>query len=229
MWLAGFDPGGKSSFGWCVAEATEDLPLTIRQIGVASGAAEAVDCARNAIPSGSTIAAAGIDSPLFWRLDGDRAADGLVRTEINNLGAPTAWGTVQHVNSLRGACLVQGMLAAVLLRKNFSSIEITEAHPKAMLWLLGVATKRQSAGSVTMREISKYVADGREDLSEHERDAALATLGAWAMKLRRSDWEDLYLREGEGNTFCPVSPVAYWMPIISDDSCDPPDAEDSPE
>lgn len=213
MWLAGFDPGGERQFGWCVVKASQELPLSLHSTGVASNAAEAVNCALKMIPSQGTLIAAGIDSPLFWSPDGDRNADRVTRNEIKKLGASAPAGTVQHVNSLRGACLVQGVLAAKLLRSAIPSILITEAHPKALLWLIGAATKRQPVKSVTMRELSEFIAFSRSDLSEHERDAALAALGAWAMMVKASGWEDLFALESQ--PFVPVSPVAYWMPSMS--------------
>lgn len=212
MWLAGFDPGGERQFGWCVVEASTELPLSLHSTGVASNAAEAVNCVLKEIPSQNTLIAAGIDSPLFWSPDGDRNADRVIRNEIKNLGASAPSGTVQHVNSLRGACLVQGALTAKLIRAAIPSINITEAHPKALLWLIGVATKRQPVKSVTMRELSEVIAFSRSDLSEHERDAALAALGAWAMTVKASGWEDLFALESK--PFVPVPPVAYWMPSM---------------
>ena len=212
MWLAGFDPGGESQFGWCVVEASGELPLSLHRTGVASNAAEAVNCVLKEVPSESTLIAAGIDSPLFWLPDGDRNADRVIRNEIKKLGASSPAGTVQHVNSLRGACLVQGVLAAMLLRAAIPSINITEAHPKALLWLIGVATERQPVKSVTMRELSEFFSFRSCDLSEHERDAALAALGAWAMTIKASGWEDLFALERQ--PFAPISPVAYWMPSM---------------
>jgi len=210
MWLAGFDPGGEGQFGWCVAEASTELPLSLRKAGVASNAAEAVNCVLQEIPPLATLTAAGIDSPLFWLPSGDRNADRVIRNEIKKLGASAPSGTVQHVNSLRGACLVQGVLAADLLRAAIPSISVTEAHPKALLWLIGVATKRRPVKSVSMRELSEFIVCSRDDLSEHERDAALAALGAWAMTVRAHGWRDLFALENQ--PFVPVSPVAYWMP-----------------
>lgn len=212
MWLAGFDPGGAEQFGWCVAEATPVLPLTLRMTGIASNAAEAVDGVLRVVPSQSTLTAAGIDSPLFWSIDGDRNADRVVRDKIKRLGASAPSGTVQHVNSLRGACLAQGLIAAKLLQAAVPSICVTEAHPKALLWLLGIATRQRPVKSITMRDLSEFFLSPPGDYTEHERDAALATLGAWAMMGNASGWEDLF--EHENQPFVPVPPVAYWMPRL---------------
>lgn len=212
MWLAGFDPGGESQFGWCVVEASAKLPLSLHRTGVASNAAEAVRCVLKEVPSRSTLIAAGIDSPLFWLPNGDRNADRVIRNEIRKRGASAPSGTVQHVNSLRGACLVQGVLAAMLLRATTRSINITEAHPKALLWLIGVCNRSLPVKSVTMCELSEFFSFLSGNLSEHERDAALAALGAWAMTVKAPGWEDLFALELQ--PFAPISPVAYWMPSI---------------
>ena len=212
MWLAGFDPGGAEQFGWCVVEATPELPLTPYMTGIASHAAEAVDCVLKAVPSQSTLIAAGIDCPLFWSIDGDRNADRVVRREIKRLGASAPGGTVQHVNSLRGACLAQGLIATKLLQAAVPSIRVTEAHPKALLWLLGLATRQKPVKSITMRDLSEFFSTTPGGYTEHERDAVLASLGAWAMMKKASGWEDLF--EFENQPFVPVPPVAYWMPSL---------------
>ena len=53
--------------------------------------------------------------------------------------------------------------------------------------------------------------EGLED-REHERDATLSAIGAWAMYKKLPGWQNLYDQE-----HCPVqpfdTPVAYWMPI----------------
>lgn len=212
MWLAGFDPGGKGQFGWCLVEATAKLPLAVRNAGVESHAAAAVDCALSATRTTSAIDAAGIDSPLFWSCTGDRNADLVIRRQIRQLGATAASGTVQHINSLRGACLAQGILTAHLLRREAPQIRITESHPKALLWLMEAATASRPPVSVAMNNLSAFLQCETEGLSEHERDAALGALGAWAMITRPRGWRDLLLDEDA--PFVPISPVEYWMPTI---------------
>jgi len=210
MWLLGLDPGGDQRFAWCTAEARDGSPLCLRKSGVESDAAAAISSAFGALPRSDELVGAGIDSPLFWSLGGDRAADRLIRGQIRRLGAPASAGTVQHVNSLRGACLVQGVLAAHLLRKAVSSVRITEAHPKALLWLAGAASAVRPVRSISLAEVRAFIACETEGLSEHERDAALAAVGAWAMLVRPAGWRDLVLDEPD--PFVPVPPVEYWMP-----------------
>lgn len=208
MVVLGFDPGGQESFGWCVAEAVGSGELTLRDHGLASHAGEAVRKALDSVGERSRIKAAGIDSPLFWIADGDRNADKVVRSALRRYRAGS---TVQHVNSLQGACLVQGILTAYLLRQALPAIRITESHPKALLWLLALASKGRPVGEVAMWHLADLVRCDARRLSEHVRDAALGAVAALAMIEKRVAWCDLYRRETK--PFAPISPVEYWMPI----------------
>lgn len=194
--LLGLDPGGAGNFGWCITQYTDYMPTIPITCGLANNAQQAIYNALAAIPEGDDLVAVGIDAPLFWSKTGSRNADLTVRYAIKQAGAPHASGTVQDVNSLRGACLIQGMLAALELREKFPKLLITEAHPKALRWLL------PSLVDIEAR-------------SEHERDAILATVSAWAAFNRPKDWEDLFIHEE--NAFTPISmPVLYMMPNVSD-------------
>jgi hypothetical protein len=102
----GFDPGGEDGFGWCVADDSPVLPLTLRASGVVDNSRSAVDAAMDHVKKGEPIVAVGIDAPLFWVATGDRNVDRIVRDELRGLGARSPGGTVQAVNSLRGACVV---------------------------------------------------------------------------------------------------------------------------
>jgi len=147
----------------------------------------------DSMPAGGALVCAGIDAPLFWSRTGARNADIVVRRAIREAGAPNAGGTVQDVNSLRGACLAQGMLAAIELRERFPGLPITEAHPKALRWLLP-----------DVRDIAAR--------SEHERDAMLASIAAWAVIHQPAGWTDLF--SSEENTYSPIEmPLHYVMPI----------------
>ncbi|MBX3588995.1 MAG: DUF429 domain-containing protein [Ramlibacter sp.] len=190
--LIGLDPGGVNKFGWCVAVNSEHLPLKVMGTGLADDASSAVSDALAALPVGAKISGAGIDAPLFWSRSGPRHSDTSVREAIKTAGAPYASGTVQDVNSLRGACLVQGMLAALALREKYPTMPITEAHPKALRWLLPEAKEVNGA-------------------SEDQRDALLAAVTAWAMARRAESWIDLL--EGEANPYSPIrAPLHYFMP-----------------
>lgn len=208
MRLLCLDPGGEDGFGWCVAQASDRLPLTIIDAGVAGNAHEAIANALDAASGPVDVSGVGIDSPMFWVANGDRKVDHLIRAAIRRLGARNASGTVQHVNSLRGACLTQGVMAAHLIRQRGPNIPVTETHPKALLWLLGVYASFQPP--VRIKDLSRFAVAGFDVLSEHERDAALGALGAWAMVTGATDWIDLFPLEA--SPFAPVSPVQYWMP-----------------
>jgi len=128
MVILGLDPGGVKQFGWCVAQATDDGRLQLSASGVASHAAGAVTAALGKAEDFGRIGAAAIDSPLFWVADGDRKADKTIRSAMKRLGAINVGETVQQVNSLRGACLSQGIMAAHLLRRAQPEIRITESR-----------------------------------------------------------------------------------------------------
>jgi hypothetical protein len=189
----GLDPGGSGCFGWAVVGFAPRLPLPVLATGLADDARSAVNQACQALPPREEVAAAAIDAPLVWSREGPRASDLVVRAAIRRAGAANAHGTVQSPNSLRGACLVQGVLAALELRDRFPALQITESHPKALRWLLPDA-----------RDISAG--------SEHERDAVLGALAAWAMWSKRPGWCDLFAEESAPLWLVPA-PLSYFMPI----------------
>jgi hypothetical protein len=81
--------------------------------------------------------------------------------------------TVQTPNSLRGAVLVQGMMFAFRARERYgAAVPITEAHPKALLRMMGL--HKSSWDSIA----TKFSLIGKEPPSEHERDAILASVAA---------------------------------------------------
>jgi len=190
--LLGFDPGGQSRFGWCVAADGDALPLSVLASGLANSARRAVESACAHVPTGQRVLAAAIDAPLVWPRSDTRVVDRLVRDAVKNAGAPHPAGTVQSVNSLRGACLVQGILTGVELRERSPGLPLTEAHPKALIWLC------PQASAFAPR-------------SEHERDAALSAFSAWALTHHPPGWLDVYVHEGP--RFSPLSPpLHYFMP-----------------
>ena len=175
----GFDPGGKKrveksvlrGFGWAVCSLTGDV-LHVLKTGLVNNAKEAIEAVTETLKtSKGSVVGAGIDAPLFWTESGECDVDKHIRCAIKERGAPSPGGTVQSINSLRGACLVQGVLVAYLLRNNFPEIAITESHPKALLYLLEA-------------DLSKYVDCGHYkeyiDNHEDERDAILGAITAFA-------------------------------------------------
>jgi hypothetical protein len=212
--LLGLDPGGIGNFGWCVAEAGTSLPIHVLATGKADHAQAAILEIQKVLAYTSTLfifAGVGIDSPLFWTSDGDREADISIRSAIKAKGATNVYGTVQNVNSLRGACLVQGILSARLIR-DISNTRITESHPKALLWLLDIASQSLPVEAIEPISLSRLIKFNIPPNSEHERDAALGALSAWYMLHADTSWYNLF--DEERFPFAPVPQVEYWMPIM---------------
>jgi hypothetical protein len=211
MLIVGLDPGGKGQFGWCVAETTNPGLVRLRKSGTGDRAADVLKRVMQYVGHPSELGAAGIDSPLFWVANGDRRADQVIRAAMTAFGATSASGTVQQLNSLWGACLVQGIMAARGLRQLAPGIRLTESHPKALLWLINVATRQRKAPDVGMNDLRHLIDCDVQSLSEHERDAGLGAVAALAMIERTAGWKDLAAEEEDA--FVPVAPVEYWMPL----------------
>ena len=120
-----------------------------------------------------------------------------------NYGIPS--GTVQSVNSLRGAALVGGTLLALRLREEFPELPITESHPKALL----IAFKLESDAAI---EKCLHVRKAWHD--EHQRDAMVAAVcaregfeGRWRCDLAKHR----HRLEQDPKSFC-LAPVSYWWP-----------------
>jgi hypothetical protein len=193
--LVGFDPGGKGTsegeFGWAVLEDAETLPLSLLKEGLARHAEQALKEATAFIDtSGAQVAGIGIDAPLTWVSDG------------RNVDVELA---AQRINSLRGACLVQGWLVAKMAEIRFPEAQISESHPKMILKRRFKAV----AKALNSRELGTLVS-GRFG-SDHTRDAALCALSAWAMVRQRKDWEDLASRDPQAHTW--LKSRAYWLPV----------------
>ena len=206
----GFDPGGKGQFGWAIC-SPEGERLRILHTGNAEHAQNALLAVKSRLPSQISIIGAGIDAPLFWVANGRRNSDLLVKNAIKKLGAKSPGGTVQQLNSLRGACLVQGPLIAKLLMDEFPSIAITETHPKALLFLLGLANKQKQPSDIGIENLSEYVHVDAGHYSEHERDSVLGAVISWISLKQQSEWRDL--AKNEQGLMIPFDyKPAYWMP-----------------
>lgn len=193
MIVVGLDPGGAKAFGWALVTGTFDAPQFVVG-GVCSGAGAAVAEVRKHLHCAP--AAVGIDAPLFWSPTGDRRADVFVRRLVCQAGGRA--GTVSHVNSLQGACLVEGAIAAHLVHQQWNGSAITEAHPKALL-----------AVSAEVREFAAL--SGIQGDGHHLRDAAVGALSALAMLEQRVSWQNLAAQEPEAIFPLGVQ-VAYWFP-----------------
>lgn len=195
MFVLGFDPGGINNFGWAALDIEENGRCADLKTGVVSTAREAVQQAKK--NAGINPAGVGIDAPLFWVQEGDRRADAFIRRRVVAAGGHS--GTVSSVNSLRGACLVQGILTACLAAESWPSAVITEAHPKALLRI-----HNDARGFVAENLLQK-------NLEEHERDAALAAFSAWAAVVAHPAWHNLALAE-TAPFFPGGKPLTYWFP-----------------
>lgn len=193
MVVVGLDPGGARAFGWAIVTGSFSAPLFLEG-GVCNGARSAIAEVERHLPG--QPAGVGIDAPLFWSPLGDRAADKHVRRLVCQSGGHA--GTVSHVNSLRGACLVEGAIASQLVNQRWPTAAITEAHPKALL-----------AVSAEAREFSDLPCI--QGPGDHIRDAAIAAMGALAMLEKQASWKDLADIEAEALFPLGVR-VTYWFP-----------------
>lgn len=191
--FVGFDPGGKGAFGWAVLSST-DGELTLTASGTCSNASDALREARLRCPSQPVAFA--VDAPLFWVPAGDRKADVCVRKMVCAAGGFS--GTVSAVNSLRGACVVQGIIVTRIASAVWPDSQISEAHPKALL--------------AVCSEAKVFVATlGDQGRCEHKKDAAVAAFAAFKFAEKSAGWHDL--AKSELNPFFPAGkPVAYWFP-----------------
>lgn len=215
--LLGFDPGGAEGnhFGWAVLRCKSIPPLEVIDVGQCSNARDAVQAALSvADRQSSRIAAAAIDAPLAWVPHEGRQVDQRVRRQVAEASCPEPAGTVQHVNSLRGACLVGGIMAAVELRRRIPTLLISESHPKALIYLLSLANGILLPGQCKLSGMSDWLAPvSTKAASDHARDAAIAGLSAWAMVHQPPGWQDHYREEVA--LYSPVdSNLGYWMPRI---------------
>lgn len=208
QFILGFDPGGEGRFGWAVCEI-DGHRLSLVRTGVATHAQNALQRCMVTTGKNVDVLAAGIDAPLFWTETGNRVIDAIVRDALQGSGYPPGkvGGTVQHINSLRGACVAQGVLLGMQLRETYCGVRITETHPKALLYLLHYAQGgRHSDEARELDTLTSGLAN------EHERDATVSAFAAWSMYKQTSGWQDLYLKETR-----PIdivgTPVHYFMPI----------------
>jgi hypothetical protein len=241
--ILGFDPGGKTdggNFGWCICSEDDCGFLTgPPTTGLAKDAKDAIRKVKKALMSSGcnpSVLAAGIDAPLFWSTKGDRQIDEAIRNALRNTKFPkkSLGGTPVTVNSLRGSVLVQGMLLGHYLREEWTDLEITESHPRALKHLL------KHTGQIPIYDMAQPLICNLATKTEHERDATWCAVAAWAMVHQSPPWKnlhnhadqiefiDMYTPRGDSSEAkrlkrdlkqegCPVqpfdTPVSYWMPV----------------
>ncbi len=207
VWV-GFDPGGMSAFGAAII-TDEKLVEPI-----------VVHCVDEALVKFRTwaklhkIKAVGIDAPMWWSTGpkGDRRVDEVLRTQY---GIP--YGTIQAVNSLRGAAIAQGALLAKMIQDEFPETKITETHPKALLMAYnekrfadeGFENIDRLKGEIELKPIR--LPDKSED---HKRDALISALAA--REGENSTWpEDLFnIEKHNSEVTLWMSEVHYWWPEL---------------
>jgi hypothetical protein len=168
-YVIGFDPGGAEKFGWSILHwRGNGCPLLLER-NTTSSARGALDAVESYLERGSCkVVAIGIDAPLYW-IDGDaeRAVDVAVRLALQG----RTKCSVIHVNSLRGACLAQGMMLANLVARHsdWSDFVITEAHPVALasLYLDAIPPEGGAHGHITFL---KKVAEERRKFCDRQKD-----------------------------------------------------------
>lgn len=212
----GFDPAGMGNFGWSICREVDGVLERI-VTGLANDALDATNAVRYVFENGfleghARVRAAGIDAPLTWSRRGDdrgfRQTDRALIHLLEPIGGPT--NRVLSVNSLAGAVAVQG----VLLVRHLSAVwdlAITESHPKALEYLLENLGQHRAVHQMALALTANL---NNAPGNDHERDATLSAVSAWAAIRRRTspNWQNLY--DGDDCLFNPSGiPVSYWMPI----------------
>lgn len=196
IWV-GADPGGMNSFGLSLLDADGAASC-----GTVSSVDEAVSWITDRV-GGDVFGGIGIDAPLWWSSGpgGGRLADRWIRDKYR-----IASGTVQSVNSLRGAAIAQALLLIERMRERIPELKVTETHPKALLIAMELDFKSFCARFEILAP----------DVNEHERDAAIGAVAAregfearWNRDLSttRSDFE-----QDPANYW--LAPVHYYWPDV---------------
>ena len=206
-YILGFDPGGQGNFGWSICSVVNGQLMPSPVTGLANDAQDAINQVQAALPDNAAVLAVGIDAPLLWSNAGNRNVDGILRgalgaLENNSFPIPS----VLAVNSLWGSVTVQGVLLARHLSGAWPNLTITESHPRALRCLLHDRGQPATVGMVNNLTAG---------LDDHELDATLAAVSAWAATHQNqpgTGWQNLYGQEPQL-----VGPfdldASYWMPM----------------
>jgi predicted nuclease with RNAse H fold len=198
IWI-GCDPGGKNSFGIAVIDSNRGI--TTKTVGFVQEAREVIlDACRG---EEKHVKGLGVDAPLWWSSgpSADRRADQRIRNKYRPIGVKP--GSVQAVNSLRGAAIAQGLLIVAELRKEFPVLKVTESNPKVQIQILGDGKVQRYFSAID----PEY-----KVASEHERDALVAAIAAregfsnrWRVDLAKDRYE--FEQDPESHW---VGPVHYF-------------------
>lgn len=232
--VIGLDPGGKKAFGWCIATLSPKGEIVNFKAGTGSFIDDIIEKVADELKkfNPSVPSAAGIDAPLFWSTaiqngKSERAADRIIREKANEKlnqikereeQKKGSSSTILHINSLRGACLVNGVLSIIRLRgeKRWPKIRITEAHPGA---LKIIASEQIKEWKELQSEDFEFPPEKIGEKNNDEYDAMLAAFSAWKMLMKHKGWIDLIfdkkmeeVEEKEKLFFPAGNNIAYWFP-----------------
>jgi len=202
VWL-GFDPGGRGAFGVALLQENRAGPA----LATVDCATEAVKWVRDKIGH-SSPSAVGIDTLMFWSggLGGWREADKWLRQRY----AKAAGGVIAP-NSLWGSMVMQGMALAMLIRRCWPEVRITETHPKMLYYACANCASRWETDREVMLQWLSAKLDCRCDAAtDHEFDALMS---AWAAREGFCGaWRDLRKLSTNDSILEPAGPVHYWWP-----------------
>ena len=202
----GFDPGGISHFGWSICREVAGQLEPPARTGLADNARDALNQVLDAIAPCAVkatvrVLAAGIDAPLFWSSTGGRMIDNQATLGVTPI----------PINGLRGSVVVQGPLLVRHLSGVWGDLQITESYPGALEHLLGQGRHPEELQMAQRLTAGLNANPGQN----HERDATLCAVSAWAAIHRPANWQNLYQQQ-EPDTITPFDiPVGYWMPIAA--------------
>jgi len=190
-WI-GVDPGGKGNFGLVILKDRTVFPYTVDYVD------EAIkEICRHKLQA---IEGIGVDAPLWWSSgkSGLRHADELIRSTYNLTS-----GQVQAVNSLRGACIAQGLLFVERIREIYPEVQITETHPKAVL----KANLPSQTWAGLFAELDTDITVDTDP--NHERDALISAIAAREAFSGR--WtNDLSIKRHSSEQ----NPLKHWVALI---------------
>jgi Protein of unknown function (DUF429) len=212
MIFLGFDPGGKNKFGCAMLNPATKMIAATR----AKSVEHALEWAVNK-SLGEEVAAAGIDTLLFWQTTtaGWRGADEYLKDTYRECR-----NSVSSSNSLYGAMAVQGAVLAWKLREKWPTVFLTETHPK-VLWHCIQKSVEYPRADLWQGEAPSTVGDWLlaekltgEIQNEDEFDAVLS---AWAaLQAYSKNWSrDLCLIKAVGqksDNISLVPDVHYFWP-----------------
>jgi len=222
MIFLGYDPGGKRGNGAAFLKVSGSAVIMIETVTLDS-VDKAMEWFRNKL-QGSKPNGVGIDAFLSWSTgdSGWRPQDTWLRKKYQRVQK-----SVLSSNSTYGAMAVQGMAAAMRIRKCWPTMPINETHPKILhyaLWKEKYPDKKtkwpkSALAKKTTKLLLNKMQSGLEDVvisSDHEWDAlisAWATFMGYSGKWKTDLMEELTVSEGDSSLLFPAKKAGttfYW-------------------